>query len=109
MGWEMVDGWVRLDGRVGLSATCAAYDTSIQVTDLPLGCRYTCLDNGLRLLHPVMPFVTEELWQRLPRRATDKAESIMVAPYPLDVRRSCNPCIFAACDRLHGGCVFDGV
>ncbi len=27
---------------------------------------YFCLDNLFRLLHPVMPFVTEELWSRLP-------------------------------------------
>ena len=27
---------------------------------------YYCLDNLLRLLHPMMPFVTEELWSRLP-------------------------------------------
>jgi valyl-tRNA synthetase len=29
-----------------------------------------------------MPFVTEELWQRLPRRKAEKAKSIMVASYP---------------------------
>jgi valyl-tRNA synthetase len=27
---------------------------------------YTCLDHTFRLLHPFMPFVTEELWSRLP-------------------------------------------
>lgn len=42
---------------------------------------HTCLDYGLRLLHPFMPFVTEELWQRLPRRLTD-LPSIMVSRYP---------------------------
>jgi valyl-tRNA synthetase len=44
---------------------------------------YTCLDHGLRLLHPFMPFVTEELWQRLPRRPNDPTPSIMVAQYPI--------------------------
>ncbi|KAG8933507.1 hypothetical protein FRC02_011707 [Tulasnella sp. 418] len=43
---------------------------------------YTCLDGGLRLLHPFMPFVTEELWQRLPRRTEDPTPSIMLASYP---------------------------
>jgi len=44
---------------------------------------YLCLDYGLRLLHPFMPFVTEELWQRLPRRTSGDPLSIMLASYPL--------------------------
>lgn len=43
---------------------------------------YTCLEYGLTLLHPIMPFVTEELYQRLPRRPDCTIPSIMVAPYP---------------------------
>ncbi|XP_020205546.1 valine--tRNA ligase, mitochondrial 1 isoform X4 [Cajanus cajan] len=45
-----------------------------------------CLDNGLRLLHPFMPFVTEELWQRLPSPMECKREeSIMISSYPSPV------------------------
>jgi len=36
------------------------------------------LETSLRLLHPFMPFVTEEIWQALPH----EGESIMIAPYP---------------------------
>ncbi|KAB2621199.1 valine--tRNA ligase-like [Pyrus ussuriensis x Pyrus communis] len=44
---------------------------------------WLCLDNGLRLLHPFMPFVTEELWQRLPSSGDHKREtSIMICEYP---------------------------
>ncbi|GEQ70170.1 hypothetical protein JCM33374_g3846 [Metschnikowia sp. JCM 33374] len=44
---------------------------------------YTCIDGALKLIHPFMPYVTEEMWQRLPRRAGDKAPSITVAEYPV--------------------------
>jgi len=41
------------------------------------------LEASLRLLHPYMPFVTEELWQNLKKRLGWTAtESIMVAAYP---------------------------
>ncbi|XP_041081866.1 valine--tRNA ligase-like [Polyodon spathula] len=43
---------------------------------------YTCLDAGLRLLSPLMPFVSEELFQRLPRRSGQAPPSICVTPYP---------------------------
>lgn len=46
---------------------------------------YTCLDLGLRLLHPFMPYVTEELWQRLPRRPEDSTPSIMLSSFPVTV------------------------
>ncbi len=36
------------------------------------------LSNTLKLLHPFMPFITEEIWQALPH----EGESIMVAPWP---------------------------
>jgi valyl-tRNA synthetase len=38
----------------------------------------TTLETTLRLLHPFMPFITEDIWQRLPHAG----ESIMIAPYP---------------------------
>jgi valyl-tRNA synthetase len=31
-----------------------------------------------------MPFITEELWQRLPKRASETAPSLCVASYPID-------------------------
>ncbi len=39
------------------------------------------LDDYLRLLHPIMPFVTETLWSRLPHRPQDRA-LLMTSPWP---------------------------
>jgi valyl-tRNA synthetase len=41
-----------------------------------------CLDQALRLLHPFMPFLTEELWQRLPRQK--EVVSICIADWPVE-------------------------
>jgi len=46
---------------------------------------WVTMEAGLRLLHPMMPFVTEELWQRLPGRGTlgkEESRSIMLASFP---------------------------
>ncbi len=46
-------------------------------------------DVGLRLLHPVMPFITEALWKRFPGRAVES--SISVAPWPRPDNRAVDP------------------
>ena len=51
---------------------------------------YLALITGLRLMHPVMPFITEELYQRLKNFGngsgssdSGKITSIMVEPFPI--------------------------
>jgi valyl-tRNA synthetase len=39
-----------------------------------------CFDLSLRLLHPIVPFITEELWQRLPGRKAN--ELLVIAQWP---------------------------
>ena len=41
------------------------------------------LSAGLKALHPVMPFITEELWQHIPKFKNDNSPSICVSDYPL--------------------------
>ncbi len=47
--------------------------------------RYTLLyvlERGLRTLHPIMPFITEEIWQRLKTPLKIEGESIMLQAFP---------------------------
>ena len=50
------------------------------------GTRHTLvnvLESMMRLLHPMMPFITEEIWQRLKPMVANAGDSIMLAPFPL--------------------------
>jgi valyl-tRNA synthetase len=60
----------RLRGELGEASRRAAQATLV-----------TVLDRTMRLLHPIMPFITETVWQKLPWR-DDDAPSVMVAAWP---------------------------
>ena len=79
--WYIEMAKVRLRGDDSADATAAA-TTLVHV-----------LERLLRLLHPFMPFVTEEIWQnltgRVPAPEAGLPASIMVCPYPqVDTPRS---------------------
>jgi valyl-tRNA synthetase len=57
-----------------------------QLTPSPLPLLVDTLEKSLRLLHPFMPFITEELWQSLKQRLPHTNQipaSIVIAPYPV--------------------------
>ena len=56
------------------------------------------LDSLLRLLHPFMPFITEEIWQALP--GTKLTPTIMQAPYPVPCEAQSFPQDAADMDRI---------
>jgi len=47
-----------------------------------LGVAFYVLEKFLRALHPFMPFITEEIWQKLPLKK--EKESIMISEWPKD-------------------------
>ncbi|HEY5522664.1 MAG TPA: valine--tRNA ligase, partial [Desulfuromonadaceae bacterium] len=63
------------------------------------------LENLLRLLHPFMPFITEEIWQALP--GTKATPTIMQAPYPASLAERSFPEDAADMERIMAviGCI----
>jgi len=57
-----------------------------------------CFDTALRLLHPVVPFITEELWQKLPGRKA--GELLAAAAWPAADPAFADPAADAAFGRV---------
>jgi valyl-tRNA synthetase len=69
---EIADWYVEVTkGRLGETATDRDIARAVLVH---------VFDRALRLLHPIVPFITEALWQRLPGRRDD--ELLAAAPWP---------------------------
>jgi len=80
------------DWYIELSKTDVTADEASPERDAARSRVLTVLEQALRLLHPFMPFITEELWQRLPGiganlhhaayEGADVTPTVMLAGYP---------------------------
>ena len=73
--WNELADWYLESTKARLLPTADARDRAVARAVL-----VHALDHALRLLHPVVPFITEELWQRLPGRAD--GDFLAVAAWP---------------------------
>ncbi|MGN0563035.1 MAG: valine--tRNA ligase [Candidatus Fimenecus sp.] len=70
--WDVFCDWYIEIAKIRLNGDDAAAKATVKAVLVYV------MSNTLKLLHPFMPFITEEIWQTLPH----EGESIMISPWP---------------------------
>ena len=105
--WSEFCDWYIEFAKIRLQAT--SYQLSAISYQSPLPFLANTLEISLRLLHPSMPFISEELWQSLKQRLVlseaknlQMPASIMIAPYPTSNEKAIDPEAERAMDAVIG-------
>ena len=71
--WDVFCDWYIEIAKIRLNGECATAKATVKAVLVYV------MSNTLKLLHPFMPFITEEIWQTLPH----DGDSIMISEWPV--------------------------
>ncbi|MGN0554674.1 MAG: valine--tRNA ligase [Candidatus Fimenecus sp.] len=88
--WDVFCDWYIEIAKIRLNGEDAAAKATVKAVLVYV------MSNTLKLLHPFMPFITEEIWQTLPH----EGDSIMISPWPKTDSALCYEAEESEMDRI---------
>ena len=83
--WNKYCDWYLELSKIALQKTAQGSTEKVLLTETQVATRHTLLfilEQVLCLIHPIMPFISEEIWQHIAPRMGSAGDTIMHQPYP---------------------------